>query len=408
MPHRTNSSGAIDQMRRIWLRGAGSATALAALGSPLAAGGQGRSATAPVGRDVAQARTFAQGFAYPWGLCALPDGRWLVTEKPGRLRIVSADGRQRSAPVSGLPAVDGRGQGGLFDVVIDPDYASNRHLYLSYAEPGTGADASKNGTAVARAELSADGSALHDLRVVFRQTPKVASTGHFGGRLVFARDGRLFVTLGDRQSQAAQAQNPANHLGKVVRIEADGGVPPDNPWAGKRDAAPELWSLGHRNVQGAALHPVTGELWICEHGPQGGDEINIARAGRNYGWPLISYGCEYGARPIDRCPTIGGATTEPGLEQPLTYWVPLSIAPSGLVFYTADLMPAWKGSLFLGALAGAALWRVGLNGNGVTAREALFGELGERIRAVKQGPDGALYLLTDSAEARMLRIAPAG
>jgi len=404
-----------DARRRSALRwiGAGiGSTALAACGGgavlvwgdfPLPAAS---AASAPAARGSRPAvRIVASGLSRPWALAFLPDGRMLVTERTGALRIVGSDGRI-GAPIAGVPAVDSRGQGGLLDVALDPGFVSNRRIYLSYAEPGSGADAGRNGTAVARAVLSADGTRLNALQVIFRQTPKIDSTAHFGSRLAFAPDGSLFVTLGDRYTQRDAAQDLSNTLGKVVRIFPDGSVPPDNPFVGRAGALPEIWSYGHRNVQGAALHPVTGELWTHEHGPQGGDEVNITRAGRNYGWPRISYGCEYGA-PVGNCTPVGGATSAPGMEQPLTYWVPISIAPCGMAFYTASLFPQWRGSLFLGALAGQALWRLQLDGNRVVAREALFTELGERIRDVRQGPDGALYLISDGASAKIYRVQPA-
>lgn len=347
-------------------------------------------------------RTVAQGLAHPWSLAFLSDGSMLVTERPGRLRRVLPDGTV-SAPIQGLPAVDARGQGGLLDVVLDPAFAGNRQVYLSYAEPGSGLEKDLNGTAVARGTLSADHRRLEGLRVIFRQIPKQRSTGHFGSRLVFGRDGTLFITLGDRQHFREEAQNPANHIGKVVRIRPDGSVPADNPFAGRSGVAPELWSLGHRNIQGAALHPETGALWTAEHGPQGGDELNLTLTGRNYGWPRISYGCEYGS-PVGDCVPVGGASAAPGLEQPAAYWVPTSIAPSGLVFYTGDRYPGWRGHLFMGALAGKALWRIELRGASVVSREALPIELKERIRDVRQGPDGWLYLLTDHAQGRILRL----
>jgi len=373
----------------------GDAPAVAASG-PVPAGGL------PV---RARATIVASGLSRPWALAFLPDGRMLVTERTGSLRIVAADGTI-SAPIAGVPAVDARGQGGLLDVALDPAFALSRRVYLSYAEAGSGADAGCNGTAVARGVLSADGSRLAEVQVIFRQTPKIDSTAHFGSRLAFAPDGTLFVTLGDRFSQRDAAQDLANTLGKVVRIRSDGSVPPDNPFVGRAGALPEIWSYGHRNVQGAAIHPQTGELWTHEHGPQGGDEVNITRAGCNYGWPKISYGCEYGA-PVGNCPPVGGATSAPGMEQPVTYWVPTSIAPCGMAFYTASLFPQWRGSLFLGALAGQALWRLQLDGGRVVAREALFTDLGERIRDVRQGPDGALYLISDGASAKIYRVQPA-
>ena len=354
----------------------------------------------PAPRPIAT--TYARDLVHPWSLAFLPDGTALVTERPGRMRLVGTDGRL-SAPISGLPAVDARGEGGLLDLALDPNFSLNRMVYWSYAEPGTGVDAGRNGTAVARAVLSPDGSSLSDLQVLFRQSPKVDSTAHFGSRLAFARDGTLFITLGERLSRREDAQNLANHLGKVVRIRSDGSVPPDNPFVGQAGAAPEIWSLGHCNVQGAAIDPTSGELWTDEHGPQGGDEVNITRGGRNYGWPRISYGCEEGA-PVGACVPVGGQSAAPGLEQPLTYWAPAGIAPSGMAFYTATLFPQWRGSLFIGALAGRALWRLSLVGDRLAAREALFGELGERIRDVRQGPDGALYLLTDDDAGRIVRI----
>jgi glucose/arabinose dehydrogenase len=346
----------------------------------------------------------ASGLSRPWALTFLPDGRMLVTERTGALRIVGLDGKV-AAPIAGVPAVDARGQGGLLDVALDPAFAANRRVYLSYAEAGTGAEAGRNGTAVARGVLSNDSTRLSDVQVIFRQTPKIDSTAHFGSRLVFAPDGTLFITSGDRFSQRDAAQDLSNTLGKVVRIHPDGSVPKDNPFVGRAGVREEIWSYGHRNVQGAALHPVTGELWTHEHGPQGGDEVNITRAGRNYGWPKISYGCEYGA-PVGNCPPVGGATSAPGMEQPVTYWVPTSIAPCGMAFYTGSVFPQWRGNLFVGALAGQALWRLQLDGNKVVAREALLTDLGERIRDVRQGPDGAIYLISDGASAKIYRLQP--
>jgi aldose sugar dehydrogenase len=319
----------------------------------------------------------------------LPDGRILVTQKGGSLVIVSANGQTVSAPLSGVPAVNAAGQGGLLDVALDPDYATTPWVYLSYSEPGSGADAGMTGTAVARGRLV--GNALQGVEVIFRQSPKTNGDGHYGSRLVFGNDKTLFVTLGERQ-QGSPAQDLSGHLGKVVRINRDGSVPAGNPNFGL-NTRPELWSVGHRNPQGAALNPATGELWVNEHGPQGGDEINISRAGSNYGWPNKSYGCNYGDPVGDAC-RIGGGTHAPTYVEPLTYWVPISIAPSGMAFYTGSMFPEWRGNLFMGALAGQALWRVTLNGNTVVSREALFP--GARVRDVRQGPDGALYLLTDN------------
>ena len=342
--------------------------------------------------EVLKPVTVAHGLVNPWSLAFLPDGRLLVTERPGRLRVVERDGTL-GAPVAGLPAISVGGQCGLLDVVLDPKFADNRLVYFSYAEPGEGG----NSTAVARGRF--DGNALAGVRTIFVQKPKVSSSAHCGGRLVFARDGRLFVTLGERFSRKEDAQTLDNHLGKIVRIEPDGSVPADNPFVGRAGALPEIWSLGHRNVQGAALHPVTGELWESEHGPQGGDEINVIERGKNYGWPLLTFGRNYviGTR-------IGEEGPKPGFEQPLKTWVPTSIAPSGMAFLTSDRYPGWQGSLFIGALRGQALVRLTIDGRRVTGEERLLEDLGERIRDVRQGPDGWLYVLTDSSNGRILRI----
>ena len=339
--------------------------------------------------------TFAKGLVHPWGMAFLPDGRLLVTERPGRLRIVGKDGTL-SAPLQGTPKVYASGQGGLLDVQLGPDFASSGLIYLSYADPR---DGSRNGTSVARAKLVTEGAGgrLDSVQVIFRQEPSYASSGHFGSRIVFARDGSLFVTLGERFSARDEAQNPGNHLGKLVRIMPDGAPYAGNP---KKDGwRPEIWSIGHRNVQGAALNPVTGKLWTIEHGARGGDEINIPEAGKNYGWPVISYGRNYDFTKI------GVGTHKDGMEQPLYYWDP-SIAPSGAVFYTGDLFPEWKGNLFVGALAGQALHRLVLDGEKVVGEEKLLADLGERIRDVRSGPDGALWLLTDSPQGRVLRVVP--
>ncbi len=347
--------------------------------------------------------TWAEGFEHPWGIAFLPDGGALVTEKRGRLLRVPARGGSALAEISGVPEVHARGQGGLLDVAVREE-GGDLMVYLSYAEAGSGEEAGRNGTAVARARLA--GEALRDLQVIFRQTPKAASNGHFGSRLVFARDGMLFVTLGDRQNarERVKAQDLSAHHGKVVRIRPDGRVPDDNPFVGRAHARPEIWSWGHRNVQGAALHPDTGELWVAEHGPQGGDELNRVRRGANYGWPRVSHGCEYGA-PVGRCEPVGGASAGEGLEPPVSIWGPTSIAPSGLCFHDGRMFPEWRGHAFIGALRDQSLWRVGLEGTTVSSREPLFASLGERMRDVRQGPDGALYVLTDSRRARVLRVA---
>ncbi len=336
--------------------------------------------------------TVAEGLEHPWGLVFLPDDRMLVTERPGRLRIVDKDGRL-GAPLTGLPEIFAKGQGGLLDVVLDPHFGENRWVYFSFAEPGDGGA----GTAVGRGNLG-DGR-LEDVEVIFRQRPKVSGSNHFGSRLVFARDGTLFVTLGERY-QKERAQRLTETLGKIVRINPDGSTPADNPFFGRSDALPEIYSLGHRNVQGATLHPETGRLWTAEHGAQGGDEINRPEAGNNYGWPIITYGRDYSGAPI------GEGTAKPGLEQPFYYWDP-SIAPSGMTFYTGDRFPQWRGNLFIGSLKFGVLVRLELGPTQVTHEERLFADMGERIRDVRQGPDGDLYLLTDSPEGRILRVEPA-
>lgn len=337
--------------------------------------------------------TVAGGLEHPWGLAFLPDGRMLVTERPGRLRLVGRDGKL-SAPITGVPNVAGRGQGGLLDVVPDPGFAQNRTIYLSFAEPRSGG----TGTSVARARLNERGTALEGTKVIFQQMPTISSNLHFGSRLVFDRAGALFVTVGDRYGQRDQAQNPANHIGKIIRIRPEGGAPADNPkiegWQ------PEIWSIGHRNVQGAALHPQSGQLWTAEHGARGGDEVNTPKAGRNYGWPVVTFGIDYsGAK-------IGEGTSKAGMEPPLFYWDP-SIAPSGAAFYTGAVWPAWTNSLFVGALAGQMLVRLSTQGEAVTGQERLLEGLGERIRDVRQGPDGFLYLLSDAPDGKLLRVRPA-
>jgi glucose/arabinose dehydrogenase len=339
--------------------------------------------------------TVAEGLEHPWGVAFLPDGRALVTERPGRLRIVGADGKL-GAPLEGVPAVSATGQGGLLDVQLDPDFAKNRLVYLSYAEPREGG----NGTAVARGTLTERG--LDDVQVIFRQDVTINGRHHFGSRLVFDRGGRLFVTLGDRNSERARAQTLDSHIGKVVRIERDGQVPADNPFVGRADAKPEIWSYGHRNVQGAALHPVTGELWTNEHGPRGGDELNRTLAGLNYGWPKVTYGVEYSGK------TISESATAPGIEPPVHYWVP-SIATSGMLFYTGTRFPKWKGNAFVGGLATQQLSRLEMDGNKVVREEVLLkGVLNQRVRDVEQGRDGFIYLLTDEDNGKLLRLEPAG
>uniref|UniRef100_UPI0035B0BB42 PQQ-dependent sugar dehydrogenase n=1 Tax=Niveibacterium sp. TaxID=2017444 RepID=UPI0035B0BB42 len=320
----------------------------------------------------------------PWGLAFLPDGRMLVTQKAGSMVILSADGATVQATLNNLPAVANGGQGGLLDVALDPDFASTPWIYWSYAEPGSGTEAGLAGTAVARGRLVGD--ALQDITVIYRQVPKVSGSGHFGSRLAFRSDKTLFVTLGERQ-KGSPAQDLTTSLGKIIRLNRDGSIPSNNPNFGVSGARPEIWSYGHRNPQGAAIHPDTGELWETEHGPQGGDELNLIRAGNNYGWPIRSYGCNYGDPVGDTC-RIGGGTHAPDYTEPVSYWVPTSIAPAGLMFYTGNRFPEWHGNAFFGALAGTALWRVALNGAQESSREKLFESLGQRIRYVKQGPDG--------------------
>jgi len=329
----------------------------------------------------------------------LPEGRFLVTERPGRMRVVEADGRL-NPPLAGVPAVAAGGQGGLLDVVTDADFAKNRTVYFCYSEPGEGG----NSTALARASLSADRSRLEQVQVLFSQKPKFASSAHFGCRIVETRDGKLLLSLGDRFHRKDDAQTLDNHHGKTVRIHKDGSVPADNPFMGKAGALPEIWSYGHRNPQGATLAP-DGSYWLVEHGPQGGDEINLPHPGRNYGWPVITYGENYGGGKIG-----DGLTQKAGMEQPLHYWVP-SIAPSGMVFLTSDRYgAAWKGNLFVGSLKFSYLDRIELAApfTGKVVRESkLLADLGQRIRDVRQGPDGLLYVLTDSTNGRLVRLLPA-
>jgi glucose/arabinose dehydrogenase len=372
---------------------------LAALATPLALStplsAQFTRAPAVKTRQAIKVETFAGGLVHPWGMAFLPDGRLLVSERPGRLRLIGRDGKL-SAPLQGVPKVFASGQGGMLDVQLGPDFATSGLIYFSYAEPRDGA---RTGTSVARARLvnEGDGGRLGEVQVIFRQEPSYASGNHFGSRIVFTRDGSLFVTLGERYSARDQAQNPANHLGKLVRVMPDGSPYAGNP---RKDGwRPEIWSIGHRNVQGAAINPATGKLWTAEHGARGGDEINIPDAGKNYGWPVITYGRDYSYAKI------GEGTAKPGMEQPIYYWDP-SIAPSGAAFYTGNRFPEWTGNLFVGALAGQALHRLVLDGERIVGEEKLLSDLGERIRDVRNGPDGALWLLTDSPEGRVLRIVP--
>ncbi len=333
-----------------------------------------------------------RGLQDAWALAFLPDGRMLITERGGTLRLAAADGRL-SAPLAGLPAISVGGQCGLLDLALDPQFATNQRLFFTFAEPGEGG----NSTAVASARLVGD--QLQDVRTIFSQRPRMRSQLHCGSRIVFDRSGRLLVGLGDRFSGKDEAQNPANHIGKVVRIEPDGRAPTDNPFAARSGAAPEVFSLGHRNIQGAALHPVTAELWASEHGPQGGDEINRVLGGLNYGWPLVTYGVNYGTGT-----RIGEEGPRPGFEPPLRHWVPTSVAPSGMAFLTSDRYPGWKGSLFIGTLRAQVLIRLTLDGNRIVGEERLLEDLKARIRDLRQGPDGWLYVLTDGANGQVLRL----
>jgi glucose/arabinose dehydrogenase len=325
----------------------------------------------------------------------LPDGRLLVTERLGRMRLIAKDGRLSPPILEGLPEVAAVGQGGLLDVLLAPDFEKSHIIYFSYGEPR---DDGKNGTSVARAKLvfDGDGGKLDDVKVIFRQEPAAKSGHHFGSRLVWAKDGTLFVTTGERNTLRDQSQNPANDIGKVIRINADGSIPADNPklegWA------PEVWSIGHRNMQGAALRPETGTLYVVEHGAQGGDELNHPEAGKNYGWPVISYGIDYSGEKI------GEGSEKAGMEPAVYYWVP-SIATSGLAFYDGKLFPDWKGNAFVGGLAGTQVQRLVLEGDEVVAAETLLEDQGKRIRDVRQGPDGALWLLTDDS-GEVLRVTP--
>ena len=333
----------------------------------------------------------ARGFEHPWGLAFLPDGRMLVTERPGRLVLVEADGKSRRT-LAGVPSVRAGGQGGLLGIALSPNFAQDRLVYLSFSEAGDGGA----GTAVARGRFT--GTALENTEVIWRQAPKVGGGNHWGSRLVFARDGTLYVTTGDRYGERERAQDVATTIGKVVRINADGSAPKDNPFVGRAGARPEIWSYGHRNLQGAALHPETGQLWTVEHGARGGDELNFPRAGRNYGWPVITYGVDYSGFKI------GEGTAKDGMEQPVYYWDPV-IAPSGAAFYTGSAFPEWRGQLFVGSLRPGALVRLKLDGGRVVEEARYLPNVG-RVRDVVQGPDGHLYLMTDASDGQLLRVAP--
>ena len=359
---------------------------------------EGQTRAPAVRTDVALTHAVvASGLDHPWGLALLPDARWLVTERSGQLRIVTAQGAI-SEPVAGLPAVDARGQGGLLDVAVGPTFAADRMIYWSYAEPREGG----NATSVARGRLSADGTRLEAVQVIFRATPTYDGDKHFGSSLAFAPDGKLFITLGERSDRPMrpQAQDLASHMGKVIRINADGSVPSDNPFVGQAGALPEIWSLGHRNVQGIAIAD-DGAVWTIEHGTRGGDELNLDEAGKNYGWPIIAYGVEYGGGAIN-----GGVTAREGLEQPVYYWDPV-IAPGGMALYDGAMFPGWRGNLLVAALKDKHIARLVIQNGRVVGEERLLTDLGQRVRDVAVGPDGAVWAVTDEADGRLVRLSPA-
>lgn len=346
---------------------------------------------------VGQYQVLASGLDHPWGMAFLPSGEILVTERAGRLRVLSKDGKLSPA-VAGLPAVFAEGQGGLLDVALDPAYATNGLIYWSYAE----AEGGVNGTAVARGKLALGAAPkLENVQVIWRQAPKMDSALHFGGRLAFARDGKLFITTGERSilPGRVQAQHLDATLGKVIRINADGSIPSDNPFVKTAGAKPEIWSLGHRNIQAAALDPA-GHLWTVEHGARGGDELNQPQPGKNYGWPVVTYGEEYSGKPI-----AGSVPQKDGFEQPVYYWDPV-IAPSGMAFYQADLFPALKGSLLIGSLREQHVDRLVLKDGKVVGEERLFTDIGGRVRDVRVGPDGAIYVVTDDDNGKVIKITP--
>jgi len=370
--------------------------AAASMAAILAAGTAGAQDTITTEGPEITVATVADGLSHPWALAFLPDGSMLVTERPGRMRHVTQDGKI-SDPLSGLPEVDNRRQGGLLDVAIDPDFADSRLVYWSYAEPG---DDGTTSTAVARGRLSDDMTGFSDVEVIFSQKPKVASTAHYGSRLVFDGEGHLYVTLGERSARAfrGQAQDLDSHLGKIVRLNPDGSVPDDNPFVGQEGALPEIWSYGHRNVQAAALNPESGKVWSIEHGPRGGDELNIPEPGKNYGWPVVSYGVNYDGSPVG-----SGEQQAEGMVGPVYQWTPV-IAPSGMIFYEGEMFPDWRGDLFVGGLASRALVRLELDGDEVTHEERLLTDRGARFRDVAEGPDGAIWLVTDEDNGAILKV----
>ncbi len=344
---------------------------------------------APLAADEYRIQTLADGLHHPWGLVELPNGELLVGERRGQLLRLNADGSRTR--IEGLPEIASGGQGGLLDLALHPDFTDNLWLYFSYSQSGLGG----TGTTVARAKLT--GNRLIEQQVIFEQHPKTSGSAHFGSRLAFDPEGYLFITTGERYHSRDMAQQLDNHLGKIIRLHDDGRVPEDNPFMGKPYALPGIWSYGHRNVQGAAIHPHSGQLWTHEHGPRGGDEVNIIKAGANYGWPVVTFGQEYGGG------VIGQGSTAPGMEDPLWVWVP-SIAPSGMLFYTGSEFPQWQGSLFIGALKGRKLVRLTLDGEKVTQEQHLLTELDSRIRTLVQAREGGIYVLTDDSNGKLLKL----
>lgn len=340
-------------------------------------------------------RVVASGLEHPWGLALLPDGSWLVTERPGRMRVISAAGA-KGEPIAGLPAVDARGQGGLLDVAVGPTFAQDRMIYWSYAEPRDGG----NGTAVARGRLSAGGDRVENVQVIFHAMPTYDGTMHYGSSLAFDGQGHIYITLGERSVAEVrpQAQQLNSHMGKIIRVNLDGSVPADNPFVGREGALPEIWSLGHRNVQGVAWGP-DGHVWTIEHGTRGGDELNRPDAGKNYGWPVIAYGIEYRGGPINE-----GITAREGLEQPLYYWDPV-IAPGGMTFYDGAMFPGWRGNALIAALKEKHVARLVIQNGRVVGEERLLTDLGERVRDVAVGPDGAVWAITDEENGKLVRLA---
>lgn len=366
------------------------------LGMVMATGGAFATQAPPPGTADVTMTEVVTGLSRPWALAFLPDGSMLITEQPGRLRMLDTQGRLSDA-IGGVPEVDARGQGGLLEVLPSPDFAHDRFIYLSYSE----LDGDLSGTAVGRGRLTQDAGHLEDFSVLFRQKPKLSTGHHFGGRMLFGQDGMLYVTLGEN-NQRPTAQDLDKHQGTIVRLMPDGTVPPDNPFVQHQGARPEIWTYGHRNPQGLAVNPWTGELWSHEHGPRGGDEVNIIRRGHNYGWPLATYGINYSGFAI---PEAQGETLE-GTEPPVLWWKK-SPAISGMAFYDHSRFPQWEHSLFIGALAARTLIRLTLDGDRVVSEERLLHKSGERIRDVRMGPDGFIYVLTDASRGALLRLSPA-